>query len=649
MKLDYRPDIDGLRAIAVISVLLFHLNLPVRAGYLGVDIFFVISGFLITRNILSEVSAGTFTLKKFYLARLRRIAPALIATLILTFAAGMVILSPGALQDLSGSCLAAIASASNFFFYASSGYFDSDSHTKPLLHTWSLGVEEQFYVIWPLLLLSILRRTTATKTRLVVAMVFLASLTAAQYMLRRDEAAAFFMLPFRAFELAGGALVAFFPAQKSKSWFAEILVGVGILAIIASVLIMNESTPMPGVLSLIPCCAAGLIIYFGAASRIVSRVLTNGAAVFVGRISYSLYLVHWPIVVFAEYLIMRRISGWEIVACGALSLATAYVLYAFVEQPFRRRTAGSPVVSARRLIASVAAGVCVLVPAAASAFWHAGWPWRIRGLAVATSIGEPRQFHVAYFGGRHCGGFRCETRKNGDPIYVLGDSHATALFEGLTRNYPDQRFVLFIANACPIFAVDYTHNDAHTAQCDKAQAAAIKEIGVGQSPVLVTSHWAARMASRYFSKGRERSFSSKDTAAFVDFVNEELAKLGKKLGDRRIIVLGGVPRYQAPLSPLDCLTRPFGNETCMTSNMKSPFIAEQEAINDRFRKTRQSREFLDPYDYLCQKGVCRNITLDGMPIYSDVTHLSIWGSTYLIGRMKPDLDRMLFNAPPLSN
>lgn len=376
-KIDYRQDIDGLRAIAVLAVLVFHLDVPGFAGgFVGVDIFFVISGYLITRIIRDEVAlTGTIEFRRFYLRRSRRLLPAMFTALVASAIAAAVILPPVALTSFAGSLAAAVVSASNFWFWNEAGYFDTSAHVKPLLHTWSLAVEEQFYLIWPVTLLVVLR----FKTPLVwIAGIGVASL-AANVLVVHDfdlgifadgRATIFFWAPFRVFEFAIGAALVWAGTSRSKPT-SEALVAAGLLAIAYTVFTFDADTVFPSLNGLIPCVGAALLIY-AAPRSYLALVFNNRLAAGIGLGSYSLYLVHWPLIVFYRQITGRPLDSldrvWLVVACAALTLA----LYYGIEQRFRRPRSSSSM----KFVAATAGIGVVLFAGAVQANVSKGWIWR---------------------------------------------------------------------------------------------------------------------------------------------------------------------------------------------------------------------------------------------------------------------------------
>ena len=331
----YRPDIDGLRAIAVVSVLFYHFEVPgFSGGFTGVDVFFVISGFLITQLIVGEIEAtGGFDLKRFYIRRARRLLPALYVTLVATLAAGWAWLTPELFQDAAWSVLAAALSASNILFsFEAADYFGRASYLKPALHSWSLGVEEQFYLVWPLLIMTLWRRLARLHLLVVLLGLAFVSLCAAE--LWSERTSAFFLVPFRVYEFAIGAALVWLPTRLSTS-LREGMTLAGLALIVIATLQFDDRVHFPGLSALIPCCGAALVIAAGDA-KYSGLLLRNPLCVGLGLISYSLYLVHWPLFVFTRLNAAEMDAAMHVWLLAA-SVALATVSYFCVERPFRRR------------------------------------------------------------------------------------------------------------------------------------------------------------------------------------------------------------------------------------------------------------------------------------------------------------------------
>ena len=354
----YRPDIDGLRALAVASVVLFHVNAwPFSGGYVGVDVFFVVSGYLITGIVLSDVAAGQFSIARFYERRARRILPALFVMLAVSSILAVVLFIPPDLVAFAKSAAATVAFSSNFLFQAQAGYFDAAAELKPLLHTWSLGIEEQFYLLHPLFLRALV---PFGRSGIIwgLAIVLVASFVASAATLHAFTSGAFYLLYSRAWELGVGSLLAVVRRPLPRAWApAAGLLGLALIAF--AVFAYSSETPFPGAAALPPVLGTALIIWAGRdGGTIVSRVLSWRPLVAVGLISYSLYLWHWPAIVFAQYDLGRPLTGPEGLVIIAGSVVLALLTYRYVEQPARKRQ-----ISTRSLaisMSSVAAGVLAM-------------------------------------------------------------------------------------------------------------------------------------------------------------------------------------------------------------------------------------------------------------------------------------------------
>jgi peptidoglycan/LPS O-acetylase OafA/YrhL len=354
----YRPEIDGLRAIAVVAVVLFHAGLGVTGGYLGVDVFFVISGFLITSLILKDLDAGTFTLAGFWERRIRRIMPALACVVLCTLMVGWLVLLPDDFAELGRSAFYQGLFAANFYFYRSSGYFDGAAEEKPLLHTWSLAVEEQFYLGYPLMMVGLfaiprLRERNALLWLFGVSIAV--SLGVSVWGVVHRPVATFYLLPTRAWELLVGASVALLPAPAfvcspmsagrlaAANCIRECLVWVALAGILLPCWFYTSATPFPGLAAVPPCVSTGLFIwvtgYRHAASQapLAARALSVRPVVFIGLISYSLYLWHWPLLAFSNYWSIESVTVGDRCVLVAASLLLASLSWRYVEQPFRTR------------------------------------------------------------------------------------------------------------------------------------------------------------------------------------------------------------------------------------------------------------------------------------------------------------------------
>ncbi len=336
----HRPDIDGLRAVAVSSVVLFHYGFPgVSGGFVGVDVFFVISGYLITAITRGELGQGRFSLAAFYERRVRRIVPALATMLLATGLASPFVFLPEDLRLLAKSTEASALFGSNILFsHLAADYFDADNLTlQPLLHTWSLAVEGQFYLLFPLVLMPLARRPRAT----ISALAALAALSFAlgAWGTVHSPVSAFYLLPGRAWELLAGGLLACLPIRIARARVADAAVGSGLAAIALATTFYTAATPFPGAAALLPCLGALLVIGGGSVGGRASALLGAAPLAWLGRISYSLYLWHWPVIVLARYGGGPDLSLATRLSLLAATVALAGLSHAAIERPFIARAA----------------------------------------------------------------------------------------------------------------------------------------------------------------------------------------------------------------------------------------------------------------------------------------------------------------------
>jgi len=503
---NYRPDIDGLRAVAVIPVVLFHSKISLSGvglfpgGFVGVDIFFVISGYLISNILLHDISRDQFSILKFYERRIRRIFPALFTVLLVATAAAFVILLPGALgeMDYFGTHLfGATFFYSNYQFMSETGYFAAAAEDNPLLHLWSLAVEEQFYIVFPVYLY-LVSRFFRDRLGLATMAVLLVSLVYSILLVRTDANAAFYSTPARAWELMLGAILAIFPRKAPLDQrVAQVLATAGLGFIIYSILFYNEQTPFPGAAAALPCAGAALILYTGQSNMtLAGRLLSTNAFRYPGLISYSLYLWHWPVLVFYRLYAITPVSQMEIALLLAVMTAAAWASWKFVEAPFRTRN----VLARRKPLFAAGAGV-MLVSAAAAAIigFNDGFPGRVPeqvnrileakgdkktdisgSLKSVNGKTEPTQ----YIGAR-------EIEKT--TFAVWGDSHAIAILPGVSGSA--QKFGIkgiFIGDhGCPpLLGEDRVDRDPKS--CSEIRAAFMAYLAAHPeiTQIFFVSRWA---------------------------------------------------------------------------------------------------------------------------------------------------------------
>ena len=337
MKLNYRPDIDGLRAIAVLLVLFHHVGWSLfSGGYVGVDVFFVISGFLITSIVMQDIQAGQFSIAQFYQKRVLRLAPAYFTVLMVVSVVALLLLLPSELSQYFYSVIYACIFAANIFMYQEVGdYFSGDVSETPLLHLWSLGVEEQFYLFWPLILLlsfGLLHKSTRRWGLWLTLTLLVASLGYSHFAIQDNPAKAYYWMPVRAFELFIGAILYFLP-QRQFSYRVRLGWLLAAMSVIfACAVFYHKTTVFPGIAALPVCLATACIIYIGQQQQAHARLLGRAPMRWVGKISYPLYLWHWPVVVMFQLLLLPQ-NLWMQLAIISISIALAYATYHWIEQP----------------------------------------------------------------------------------------------------------------------------------------------------------------------------------------------------------------------------------------------------------------------------------------------------------------------------
>lgn len=381
----YRADVDGLRAVAVLMVLFFHAGFGFTGGYVGVDVFFVISGFLITGLILQQQSRGTFRMTEFWKRRIRRILPVATLVVAVTLAAGYFLLLPHDLKDLAESAIYQQLMAANFYFWHHTGYFDGPAELKPLLHTWSLAVEEQFYLAYPVILI-LLSRLSRVGLLAALSLAALLSFVLSAIMVAKHSGATFYALPTRAWELLLGSILAAWPSVLNwKHWFTELVGLAGMAMIIGAGLFFDSATTFPGPNALVPCLGTVMVIAAGMSNtNVTQRLLSCRPIVFIGLVSYSLYLWHWPLLTFQRYWFGDHIAAVYRLGGVLASFALAVLSWRYVETPFRTGK-GKKEVSGRTITIAVMASTIVMLGLGIWTLRSEGYPQRMPA-AVLTII-----------------------------------------------------------------------------------------------------------------------------------------------------------------------------------------------------------------------------------------------------------------------
>jgi peptidoglycan/LPS O-acetylase OafA/YrhL len=632
----YRGDIDGLRALAVVSVMLFHVGAPYsQGGFVGVDVFFVISGYLITQILAEEIDGGRFSLTRFYERRVRRILPALFVVIAVSWAVAFVVLLPREFSAFAKSAAAAALSVSNILFAEQTGYFDLGSDLKPLLHTWSLGVEEQFYVVFPVYFY-VCRRYFRLSWMTTIVPVAAVSAAIGIMQTQAHPSLAFFWPMSRAWEfLLGSALaVGLFPAFRKK-WLAELSALVGLGLILGATILFDRDTLFPGISALVPCLGAGLLLQANSTQRTwIGALFSISVVRGVGLISFSLYLWHWPLLAFARILFGSELGPWVYTGLFVATFPIAWLSWRFVERPLRQNKAR---LGQTRLFLGAGAIAATFLVIGLLATKTDGWPSRFSPSALAIAMPDKRDRTA-------CMRNTIDEIRRGDvcaigaaeaPVtfVVIGDSFAGALFPGLdvAARAKGMRGLLFARGGCfPLLG-------AGDQECRDFVAAAIEHVSGTPAieTIILVSRWgAAAEASRfgaihldrlYIRDSETRSPSAEENrAVFTRGINRSL----EAVSGRRVVIVTGIPEQLVNVQLANAPRQQYG----MPLFMGTP----RSIVELRYRNVRKllnaelhgNVTVLDLTDALCDARLCR--AMDGIrPLYADDNHLNEYGAMSL--------------------
>lgn len=630
----YRPDVDGLRAIAVLSVVAFHFSksaLP--GGYFGVDIFFVLSGYLITSIIWREIALGEFSIVRFYDRRIRRIAPALLLVLLATTVAATLLLLPVDLTGYAKSLFATVAFVANVYFWRDTDYFSRLADEKPLLHMWSLGVEEQFYVLFPLMLVLIAsynRKRVATW----IAVIVCASLLFSAFLGRIGGALpAFYLLPARAWELGVGALVVFIPSAAARSRSLA-----GGLSLAGAVLVVFGLLTGPTTISWLlpeaaPVAAGTALLVWSGSHRgpWASRFLSARPLVFVGLISYSLYLWHWPVIVLLKYYLVRDLSPAEIGGAVALMTGCAILSWRYVERPFR--SLSMPIVTVRYAalggsITAIALGVLIIAAQ--------GFPGRLNPAAARINAAVGTNYRCAvsdyvYLAQSRACVLDLPSRDPRDAdVVLLGNSHAqmyAPVFRDILTGL-SLHGLLVPANGClPTYQVNIS-----PACRELADRNIDAVVGLPRAHVIVIgTTWGDRING---ADGTAPANPVEAVVAGLDRTVDRLLSAGKK-----VVLIGPIPTPNWDVASIASRDLAFGRPVgrpLFTSQQQ--FLQQYSAAIAHF-ELRHDIEFVRPDTVLCTEGSC-NYIVEGRALYADDNHLA----AAELARFRPAFDSALRRA-----
>ncbi len=620
--ISYRPDIDGLRAVAVLSVIAYHMRrdtLP--GGYLGVDIFFVLSGFLITSILWGEVREGSFSIARFYDRRIRRIMPALSLLLIVATPVAAALLLPADLIGYGRSLVATLCFAANFYFWRDTNYFARAAEDKPLLHLWSLGVEEQFYILFPLILALLWRRWPRHALAAIAALTLLSLGVNAAALYLGADSTAFFLLPGRAWELGLGALLVLLPQAPTAAWRNEALAAGG------GALVLWGLTLAPQPLAIMPAAlpatlGVSMIIWAGRGTRVVgapvvNRLLELAPLRFTGLVSYSLYLWHWPILVFAQYYLVRELRPLELCAAFLAMFACAVLSWRVIERPFRRSA-----LSIRTVRWTAGACAAALFAAAIGLMATRGLPGRLSPAAAAvdravgTNYRCPISHYILLGASRACLMNLPGRDAASADVILLGNSHAQMYAPLVAQVLADrhQGGLLVPANGClPTVEVNITRGCIETARENLAEVAKLTHARW----VILGLDWAHGPEGLVDAGGRtvDNGGDAALVAALDDLIGE-LARAGK-----RIVLIGPIAEPGWDVASTLSRQMAFGRPIDRALYLPEAEFLRRYGSAIRHFEARTDVRLARPDRVQCTAGRC-DYLVEGRPLFADNGHLA---------------------------
>jgi peptidoglycan/LPS O-acetylase OafA/YrhL len=676
MHLKYRPEIDGLRAIAVIAVLIYHANFLISGkqflsgGYLGVDVFFVISGYLITLILLKEMQANSFSYVSFYERRARRILPALFVILTISTFAAWFLLSPLLFKNYSGSLSSTAVFGSNFFFWNDTGYNAEASEYKPLLHTWSLAVEEQFYIVFPLILF-IVWRYVAQYLLAVLTGIFVISLAYASWINQEDANSAFYLITARAWQLMAGALLAHFEFShgRDQSPLLGILAPViGLLMILGSLFLFNQTTSHPGFLTLIPVAGTMMIIRYTQPSGYFFKILGNRGLTSIGLISYSLYLWHIPVFSFERIKSQTEATPLDKLDWIGLSILLATITFWLVEKPFRNKQR----IHTGTIWIGSGVGISVFMAFGLYGYYSEGIPARLPSfigkIAVAEQISSlPYGDHGAICGPRDFSSGNCRFTGGNDSLYTLvtvGDSHIGSLHKPIHDRISALAAFMPLTKGRCLFVLDLERISGKARMCEtEFNQKRLAKILEQKNPLVVTGgRLPLQIESSRFNNqeggiepGNDHPTLVKpgakaDRPANMDSIKQAFSATAKQLLENnvKLVLVYPIPEvgWHVPRK-LTSMVRGKQFHELVTLNSRSPLTTSHAVFKER---TRRSYEVYDnipdhenllriyPEKLLCRNGRCHTHS-DNTIYYRDDDHLSYDGADMLVTHIFEEVEK----------
>lgn len=675
--MNYRADIDGVRAIAVLLVILFHFGVPgFSGGFIGVDVFFVLSGYLISSVIFSQLENQRFSFTEFYFRRIRRLFPAYFAVMACTFAVAYFVMLPFDFREFGQSLAASAVYISNILFYREAGYFDTASHLKPLLHTWSLSVEEQFYIVFPVVAW-LTARFSRRSWFLLFGALTLMSFFAAIFYIEQDVSAVFYLYPFRAWEMFLGTILAtnYIPHIRSVNW-RKALALVGLCLIAIPSYFYDGSTLFPGMAALAPCIGTCLLIHTCMKhDGWVSDALASRVPVFIGKISYSLYLWHWPVFVLYAYTRNGVLTPLDIVLLGVVTAIAAVLTWRFIETPFR---SGKVLFSDKKWAVFSATAALSALAILAGYYLHAtnGAPQRLSGktaefasrandlfgdLSTCENVGNARFPELSY----------CPIGSPFDAssyTLIWGDSHGGAYNPGymtLVENIEHDAFLAWEGGCPPVLNLNKDESvsskkiDDRCAIRNRVVYDLIKE-DERINAVILVGRWSyyingggvgedAENKITIWPDGAEPGSVEDEAKYFVmTFMEtlEQLSNLGKK-----VFVVEQAPEFvdfSARQLAISLMTgssdfdRDVKEKTVMTyDDVLLRQDVMQKALDEA--ESRGLATIIRTHHYFCDDSKC-SLMFGETPVFYDNNHISSYGAVKINDMFSPVLDYLKDNT-----
>ncbi len=631
--MQYRAEIDGLRALAVIPVILFHAGFKLfSGGFVGVDVFFVISGYLITTILIEDIENKRFNIVNFYERRARRILPALFLVMLFCILFAWMWMVPSQMKDFSLSLVGVSLFISNVLFWSKNGYFEAAAEEKPLLHTWSLAIEQQYYVLFPIFLILVWRFGKSKVFWMIVVMAAI-SLLISEWGYRNMPTANFYLAPTRAWELLGGSIAAFIVDKNGvqKNNFLALL---GLLAIIYSIFVYDQSTPFPSIYTLVPVLGVVLIVLYAEKETIVAKILSRKIFVGIGLISYSAYLWHWPIFSFAK-LVWLDVKGVIAAALVLIIFPVAYMSWRYIEKPFRNQNK----FDGRKIYYISFFGIFIFL-----VFGFVGY--------TTDGIESRKKWTEHYFltlGRKEIFNNNCVNRytnlakfstcrmSNDKPptIALIGDSHSQSLYEALSARYKNETIINFGRYSCLPFV-----NSKHLASENCTSYQTETDIFLKSNPqihtVILAGYWGYLASGGFYLNGNgfriHKEISTTDEASFIKNASTFLKLL--KTNVQNVILLEDWPDLDfSPVRCDDLGVFRFVQSKCFMSYEN--FLPRQKNVSNVITNLIQLHldvKYVSVVDLFCDQERCFSMSERGT-LYRDGDHVSRLGAELIVNKI----------------